>query len=138
MQSKILSRASTSISPFERIFQLSSAAIIIFECSFYLFDQKRHSRLWRTSIHGPLNTALEQYMASPHAAAVWEAVSNAVHTYQGSSSTWKAMLGFESAERKFINTILEIILQHRLQLNAGPCITTSTVFGVELKYFGGT
>ncbi|KAG2078951.1 hypothetical protein BDR04DRAFT_1085988 [Suillus decipiens] len=114
MWPRILSEVSLSASPLERNLQLGCAAIIIFESSFYLFDQRRHLRLQLKSSRRPLDTALERYMASPHVAAVREAVSTVVHTYQGNSSAWKAVLGIERPESKLIKTILEIALQHRL------------------------
>lgn len=101
----------SGLSPLENIVQFSSAAVIIFEHSFYLFYRQRYLR----SVH-PVRVALQRYMASPHAAAVREAVSIAVRAYQGNPSIWRALLPFERSQRKaeLIKTILEVILQHRL------------------------
>ncbi|KAG2124164.1 hypothetical protein DEU56DRAFT_38129 [Suillus clintonianus] len=81
MRSRILSVTSASASPFEQIFQLGSAAVIIFEHSFYVFDQRRHPKGQQES--GPsFRVALERYMASPHAITVRDAVETAIHLYQ--------------------------------------------------------
>ncbi|KAG2336930.1 hypothetical protein BDR05DRAFT_1063488 [Suillus weaverae] len=110
IRSRILSVA-PGLSPLENIVQFSSAAVIIFEHSFYLFYQQRYLR----SVH-PVRIALQRYMVSLHAAAVREAVSTAVRVYQGNPSIWKALLPFERSQRKseLIKRILEVILQHRL------------------------
>ncbi|KAG1849164.1 hypothetical protein DFJ58DRAFT_746697, partial [Suillus subalutaceus] len=126
----LLSVASGS-SPLENIVQLSSAAVIIFEHSFYIFDKQRYQQ--QVSVY-PVDVALEQYIASPHAAAVKDAVSAAFQAYQeaietsvytskGKSPTRRAKLLFERLQRKdkkslakaeLINTVLEIALNHRL------------------------
>ncbi|KAG2125469.1 hypothetical protein DEU56DRAFT_567358 [Suillus clintonianus] len=108
-------------SPMETHVQLSSAAVIIFEHSFYIFDKRRRLQDRQKSVSS-VHVALEQYMASPHATAVrdavntavhayeeavsaavlayQEAMSTAMHTYQGSSSTWMAKLPFKRFQRK--------------------------------------
>ncbi|KAG2081769.1 hypothetical protein BD769DRAFT_1546852 [Suillus cothurnatus] len=110
IRARILS-AAPGLSLLENLVQFSAAAVIIFEHSFYLFYQKRYFR----SDH-PVRTALQRYMASPHAIAVREAISTAVRAYQGNPSIWRALLPFERSQRKaeLIKTILEVILQHRL------------------------
>ncbi|KAG2052575.1 hypothetical protein BDR06DRAFT_957630 [Suillus hirtellus] len=119
MRSKLLSTASDS-SPLENIVQLCSALVIVFEHSFYIFDKRRHQRQSIPSLY----VALEQYMASQHAAAVREGVSAAVqayeeavataahayeeavkafvYTYQGKSPAWIAKLPFEPFKRKAV------------------------------------
>ncbi|KAG1883897.1 uncharacterized protein F5891DRAFT_1242249 [Suillus fuscotomentosus] len=96
------------------------AVVIIFERSFYIFDKRRYLQDKKESDR-LFHVALEQYMASPHAAAVREAVSAAVqayedvvataaHTYeeavrtavfpdQGNVPSWMAKLPFEPLER---------------------------------------
>ncbi|KAG2052540.1 hypothetical protein BDR06DRAFT_957560 [Suillus hirtellus] len=96
------------------------AVVIIFEHSFYIFDKRRY--LQGKESEPSFYVALEQYMASPHAAAVREAVSAAVqayeeavataaHTYeeavrtavfpyQGKLPAWMAKLPFERFKRK--------------------------------------
>ncbi|KAG2125435.1 hypothetical protein DEU56DRAFT_825045, partial [Suillus clintonianus] len=120
MQCRILSVAPGS-SPLETIVELSSAAVIIFEHSFYVFEKRRYLKDRQRPVPSFIE-ALEQYMASPHAAAVREgvntpvltyreAVSTAVHAYQeavsaavytsqGNSSTLMAKLPFEYFQRK--------------------------------------
>jgi len=95
--------------------QLGSAAIIIFENVFYLWDQQRYKLgLRQESVH-PVRVALQQYMASPNAAAVREAVSSAVHIYETNFSRWIAGSSRRSQnKRDLIETIVEVILQHRL------------------------
>ncbi|KAG2135107.1 hypothetical protein DEU56DRAFT_913476 [Suillus clintonianus] len=97
------------------------AAMIVFEHSFYIFDKRRYLQNQQQSVPY-ITDALEQYMASPHAAAVREAVSAAVYTYREGLSTWKARLPFQSSKRSqrsqkkgdLVKTILEITLQYRL------------------------
>jgi hypothetical protein len=100
------------------------AAVIIFEHSFYIYDKRRHLQDQQESAPS-FNVALEQYIASPHAAVIREAVRVAVHTYQQTSSTWKAKLPFghflkkenKSAQKmELIKTILEITLEHCLRM----------------------
>ncbi|KAG2751839.1 hypothetical protein P692DRAFT_20830590 [Suillus brevipes Sb2] len=124
MQSRLLAVASGS-SPLENIVQLSSAAIIIFEHSFYIHDKRRHLRDQQESVPS-FELALEQYIASPHAAAVKKAVRVAVHTREGTSSSWTDKLLFarfqkkrkqpigDSQKMELIKTILQITLEHRL------------------------
>ncbi|KAG2125462.1 hypothetical protein DEU56DRAFT_961890 [Suillus clintonianus] len=133
-------------SPLETIVQLSSgefsgniamnlliidhlAAVVIFEHSFYIFEKQWHLHHQQNSVPSYIE-ALESYMASPHAAAVREAISAAVHKYEEAvstvektPSTWKAKLPFEWYRRKaelrerkaeLMKTILEITLQYRL------------------------
>jgi predicted ribosome quality control (RQC) complex YloA/Tae2 family protein len=80
MQSRLFSVAFGS-SPFENILQLSSAASIVFEHSFYIFDKSRHLQDQQKSVPS-FYVALEEYMESPHAAAVRKAVSAAVQVYE--------------------------------------------------------
>jgi len=85
-------------SPLENILQLSSgefghhvvmnllmidhlAAVIVFEHSFYIFDKSSHLQDQQKSVPS-FYVALEEYMESPHAAAVREAVSAAVQAYE--------------------------------------------------------
>ncbi|KAG2131672.1 hypothetical protein DEU56DRAFT_813785 [Suillus clintonianus] len=105
------------------------AAVIIFEHSFYIFDKRRYLRGQQQSVPYSFD-ALEQYMASPHAAAVREAVSTAARKYQeavsavkNKPSTWKAKLPFERSQRKaqlsemkaeLMKTVLGITLEYRL------------------------
>ncbi|KAG1801304.1 hypothetical protein EV424DRAFT_1436420 [Suillus variegatus] len=122
MRSRLLSTASDS-SPLENLVQLGSAVVIVFEHSFYIFDKRRPLHDQRQSVPS-FYVALEQYMASQHAAAVSEDVSTAVqayeeavataaHTYeeavkafvyayQGKSPAWMAKLPFESFKRKAV------------------------------------
>ncbi|KAG1798596.1 uncharacterized protein HD556DRAFT_1462287 [Suillus plorans] len=121
IRSRLLSAASHS-SPSENIVQLISAVVIIFEHSFYIFDKRRY--LQDKESNPSFRVALEQYMASPHAAAVREAASAAVYPYQGKPPSWITKLPFESFKRKakekesakaeFIEAVLEIALNHRL------------------------
>ncbi|KAG2140632.1 hypothetical protein DEU56DRAFT_797836 [Suillus clintonianus] len=152
MRSRILSVTSASASPFEQIFQLGSgessgriavnllifnhlAAVIIFEHSFYVFDQRRHLKDQQESVPS-CYVALERYMASPHAITVRDAVNTvihqyqepvgtAVHTNQENSSNWKAKLLFGRFRRNdrqdkdhsgLLETILKIALEHRLRM----------------------
>ncbi|KAG2154028.1 hypothetical protein DEU56DRAFT_907487 [Suillus clintonianus] len=122
MRSRILSVTSASASPFEQILQLGSAAVIIFEHSFYVFDKRRHSKDQQESVPS-FHVALERYMASPHAIAVRDAVNAAVHANQGNSSNWKAKLRFWRKQPKdysgLLETILKIALEHRLLPDEG-------------------
>ncbi|KAG2335953.1 hypothetical protein BDR05DRAFT_180387 [Suillus weaverae] len=128
MRSRLLSVA-TGSSPLENILQLSSAAVIIFEHSFYIFDTRRHLRDQQQSVPS-VHVALERYMASPHAAAVresvgaaicayQEAMKTAVYTHQGSLPAWMAKLRFKRSQEKkakaeLIETLFDITLNHRL------------------------
>ncbi|KAG2344556.1 hypothetical protein BDR05DRAFT_998949 [Suillus weaverae] len=120
MWSRLLSVASGS-SPLENILQLSSAAVIIFEHSFYIFNKWCYLQDRQES--GPsFYIALEQYTASPHAAAVRESVSTAIRVYQGSLPAWTTKLQFKHSQKKkesqaedeLIKAILEITLNHHL------------------------
>ncbi|KAG1838741.1 hypothetical protein C8R48DRAFT_742401, partial [Suillus tomentosus] len=94
IRSRLLSAASDS-SPLENIVQLTSAVVIIFEHSFYIFDKRRYLQDKESD---PLfHVALEQYMASPHAAAVRKAVSPAVRPYEEAVAT--ATYAYEEAVR---------------------------------------
>ncbi|KAG1800864.1 uncharacterized protein HD556DRAFT_965861 [Suillus plorans] len=119
MRSRLLSTASDS-SPLENIVQLGSAYVIVLEHSFYIFDKQRYLQDQRPA--PSFYVALEQYMASQHAAVVREGVSAAVqayeeavataahayeeavkdfvYTYQGNSPAWMAKLLFERLQRK--------------------------------------
>ncbi|KAG1869331.1 hypothetical protein DFJ58DRAFT_742433 [Suillus subalutaceus] len=117
MRSRLLSVASGS-SPLENVVQLISAVVIIFEHSFYIFDKRRHLQDQQESVPS-FHVALEQYIVSPHATAVREAVSTAVQAYQGSILAWMAVLLFgrshnEKAKAELTKTILEITLNHCL------------------------
>ncbi|KAG1801263.1 hypothetical protein EV424DRAFT_399833 [Suillus variegatus] len=92
IRSRLLSAASDS-SSLENIVQLTSAVVIIFEHSFYIFDKRRYLQYKES---GPsFHVALEQYMASPHAAAVRKAVSPAVRAYEEAVAT--ATYAYEEA-----------------------------------------
>ncbi|KAG1806966.1 uncharacterized protein BJ212DRAFT_1485833 [Suillus subaureus] len=80
MRSKLLSVASGP-SPLENVAQLISAVVIIFEHSFYVFDKQRYLQDKRESVPS-FRIALEQYIASPHAAVVREGVTAAAHAYE--------------------------------------------------------
>ncbi|KAG2114990.1 hypothetical protein BD769DRAFT_1673306 [Suillus cothurnatus] len=135
MRSKLFSVAYGS-SPLENIVQLISAVVIIFEHSFYIFDKRRYLQDQQEFVPS-FYVALEQYIPSPHATAVREAVSLAVQAYQeamkisvqGKIIAWMAKLLFErsqeeKAKAELTKTILEISLIHRLHLNVGQCNTT--------------
>ncbi|KAG1896178.1 uncharacterized protein F5891DRAFT_610662 [Suillus fuscotomentosus] len=124
IQSKLLSVASSSSSPLENIVQLISAAVIIFEHSFYIFEKRPYLQD-RQNSDPSFYVALEQYMPSPHASAVREGVSVAVHTFQERSSPWKVKPLFgrfqigkksirDSQKMELVNTIVKIALEHRL------------------------
>jgi hypothetical protein len=101
------SESSTS----EKIVQLGSAAVIIFENVFHLLEHQRYPQ------QGPVRVALQQYMASPNAAAVREALSSAIHTYEAGFSRW--ILGSAKRSQKkadLIQAINEVVLQHRLPI----------------------
>ncbi|KAG1869348.1 hypothetical protein DFJ58DRAFT_60754 [Suillus subalutaceus] len=112
MGSRLLSVASGS-SPLEDNVQLISAVVIIFEHSFYVFDKRRYLQDKQESVPS-FYAALEQYIASPHAAVVREGVSAAVQAYEEAVTTathayeeavrtlptWKAKLPFERFKRK--------------------------------------
>ncbi|KAG2131592.1 uncharacterized protein EDB93DRAFT_1311390 [Suillus bovinus] len=134
MRSRLLSVASGS-SALENIVQLGSAVVVIFEHSFYIYDKQRYLQDQQESVRS-FDVALEQYIASSHAAAVKEGVSAAVrayeervrtasHAHQGNLPAWTAKLPFERFQRKakalrsqakadFMETILELTLNHRL------------------------
>ncbi|KAG2737943.1 hypothetical protein P692DRAFT_20842236 [Suillus brevipes Sb2] len=94
--------------------QLGSAAIIVFENAFYLSDQQ-HYRVELESFVPPVRVALEQYIASSNAAAVQEALSSAVRTYEAGFSQWIAGSAKHSQKKTdLIETIIKVVLQHRL------------------------
>ncbi|KAG1776631.1 hypothetical protein EV702DRAFT_1279166 [Suillus placidus] len=94
--------------------QLGSAAVITFENAFYLADQQRYLEQPEESVR-PVRVALQQYMASPNAVAVREALSSAVHTYEVGFSQWIAGSAKRSQKKaELIDTIIEVVLQHRL------------------------
>ncbi|KAG1844576.1 hypothetical protein C8R48DRAFT_780227 [Suillus tomentosus] len=76
----------SGLSPLDNIVQFGSAAVIIFEHSFYVFDRRRYLQD-KQSCDPSFYVGLEQYIASPHAAAVTEAVSAAVQAYQETVAT---------------------------------------------------
>ncbi|KIK37748.1 hypothetical protein CY34DRAFT_442700 [Suillus luteus UH-Slu-Lm8-n1] len=108
-------RFSTSeSSALEKIMQLGSAAVIIFENAFYLSDQQRYGLERKSSVH-PVRVALRQYIASPNAAAVREALSSAIHTYETGSSRWITGSATHSQKKaELIEIIMKVILQHSL------------------------
>jgi hypothetical protein len=104
------------------------AVVIIFEHSFYIFDKRRYLQDQQEFVPS-FYVALEQYILSPHATAVREAVSLAVQAYQeamnisvqGKILAWMAKLLFErsqeeKAKAELTKTILEISLIHRLRM----------------------
>ncbi|KAG1810497.1 uncharacterized protein HD556DRAFT_1436232 [Suillus plorans] len=111
IRSKLPSVASCS-SPLEDIVQVISAAVIIFEHSFYIFDNQRH--YWNSD--PSFYVALEQYISSPHAGAVMKAVSDAVHAYEKAVATSgkEKESSCSSAKAQLIDAVLEITLNHRL------------------------
>ncbi|KAG1894751.1 uncharacterized protein F5891DRAFT_1194907 [Suillus fuscotomentosus] len=111
-------------SPLENIVQLISAAVIIFEHSFYICNKRRYLQDKQKS-DPSFYVALEQYMPSPQAAAIREGVSVVVHTFQGRLSTWKVKPLFgrfqigkqsirDSPKTELVKTIVNIALEHRL------------------------
>ncbi|KAG2337667.1 hypothetical protein BDR05DRAFT_969970, partial [Suillus weaverae] len=103
MRSRLLSVTSGS-SPLENILHLSSAAVIIFEHSFYIFD-KQHYLQDHSESASSFIVALERYIASPHAAAVREGVSAAVQAYEEAMKTavlpaWITKLPFKCSRAK--------------------------------------
>ncbi|KAG1840666.1 hypothetical protein C8R48DRAFT_838266 [Suillus tomentosus] len=102
-------------SKLERIMQLGSAAVIIFENAFYLWSQQRPG-LEQESVY-PVRVALQQYIASPNAAAVRDAMSSAVRTYEaGFSHLIPGSANRSQKKAELIDTIFEIVSQHRLHL----------------------
>ncbi|KAG1758675.1 hypothetical protein EDD22DRAFT_956642 [Suillus occidentalis] len=101
-------------STLEKIMQLGSAAIIIFENAFYHLEQQHYRVEQEPSAH-PVRVALEQYIASPNAIAVREALSSAIRTYEAGSSRWIPGSAKHSQKKAdLIETIIEVVLQHRL------------------------
>ena len=81
-------------------------------CFFYLWHQSRDPVHDQQESAGFLNIALDQYLESPNVAAVMEALSAAVCTYQADSI-------FERSRRmaNLTDTIVKLILQHRLRMS---------------------
>jgi hypothetical protein len=105
--------SSSESSTLEKIVQLGSAAVIIFENVFHLQERQRYQQ---EPVH-PLRVALQQYMASPNAAAVREALSSAIHTYEAGFSQWIPGSAKRSQKKAdLIQAITEVILQHRLPI----------------------
>ncbi|KAG2038265.1 hypothetical protein BDR03DRAFT_954998 [Suillus americanus] len=104
--SRLLPVASGS-SLLENIAQLVSAVVIILEHSFYVFDKRRYLQDQQESVPS-FYVSLEQYIASPHAAAVREAVIAAVQAYQEAMKTpverkmpaWMAKFLFERFQKE--------------------------------------
>ncbi|KAG1842102.1 hypothetical protein C8R48DRAFT_41216 [Suillus tomentosus] len=116
IQSKLLSVA-CGLSPLHNVVQLISAAVIIFEHSFYIFDKRRYLQDKGQS-DPSFYVALEQYMSmsSPHAAAVVKGVSDPVHAYEQAvaASVKEKESSSSQAKAELINAVLEITLNHRL------------------------
>ncbi|KAG1813469.1 hypothetical protein EV424DRAFT_58845 [Suillus variegatus] len=114
IQSKLLSVA-CGLSPLHNVVQLISAVVIIFEHSFYIFDKRRYLQDKGQS-DPSFYIALEQYMSSPHAAAVVKDVSDPVHAYEQAVATSAKEKESSSSQAKaeLINAVLEIALNHRL------------------------
>ncbi|KAG2086075.1 uncharacterized protein F5147DRAFT_781781 [Suillus discolor] len=108
IQSKLLSVAS-GLSPLHKVVQLISAAVIIFEHSFYIFDKWRYLQDKGQS-DPSFYVALEQYMSSPHAAAVVKGVSDPVHAYEQVVATFTKEEEYLSSQAnvELINAVLEI------------------------------
>jgi GTP-binding protein EngB required for normal cell division len=105
--------SSSESSTLEKIVQLGSAAVIIFENVFHLQERQRYQQ---EPVH-PLRVALQQYMASPNAAAVREALSSAIHTYEAGFFRWIPGSAKRSQKKAdLIQAITEVILQHRLPI----------------------
>ncbi|KIK36812.1 hypothetical protein CY34DRAFT_491747 [Suillus luteus UH-Slu-Lm8-n1] len=103
----------SELSTLEKIMQLGSAAVIIFENTFYLLDQRRYLKQ-ESSVH-LVHVALQQYISSPNAAAVREALNSTVHTYEAGSSQWIAELAKHTQKKAdLIETVAENVLKHRL------------------------
>ncbi|KAG2755146.1 hypothetical protein P692DRAFT_20719146, partial [Suillus brevipes Sb2] len=102
-------------STLEKTIQFGSAAVIIFENAFYLLDHQRY--LKQEPSVCPVRVALQQYIASPNVAAVREALSSAVRTYEAGVSQWIVESAKHSQKKAdLIRTIIEVVLQHRLRM----------------------
>jgi hypothetical protein len=98
----------------EKIVQLGSAAVIIFENVFHLLEHRRYPQQEPVR---PLRLVLLQYMASPNAAAAREALSSAIHTYEAGFSRWIPGSAKRSQKKAdLIKAITEVVLQHRLPI----------------------
>ncbi|KAG1758698.1 hypothetical protein EDD22DRAFT_1052390, partial [Suillus occidentalis] len=66
------------------------------------------------SVH-PVRVALQQFLASPNAAAVREALSSAVQTYEAGSPRWIAgSAGHTQKKADLIETVYETVIKHYL------------------------
>ncbi|KAG2059314.1 hypothetical protein BDR06DRAFT_949349 [Suillus hirtellus] len=100
-------------SKLEKIMQLGSAAVIIFENALYLWSQHRLTPEQEPVY--PVRVALQRYMVSPNATAVRETMSSALRTYEASfSHQIPGSPKYSQNKADLINTIFEIVLQHRL------------------------
>ncbi|KAG2051227.1 hypothetical protein BDR06DRAFT_959218 [Suillus hirtellus] len=115
IQSKVLSVPSNESSPLEIIVQLISSVVIILEHSFYIFDKRRYLQDEQGS-DSSFHVALEQYMASPHAAAVEKGVNATVHAYEKAVATAAKEKEYlcRQVKEELVNAVLEITLNHRL------------------------
>ncbi|KAG2037936.1 hypothetical protein BDR03DRAFT_955924 [Suillus americanus] len=110
----MLHRLPSESSTLEKTMQLGSAAIIIFEHVYHLLEQQRS--LEQQSVR-PLRVALHQYMVSPNAVAVREAVSSAAHAYEAGFSRWIPGSTKRSQKKaELIDAITDVVLQHRLSI----------------------
>ncbi|KAG2752932.1 hypothetical protein P692DRAFT_20829844, partial [Suillus brevipes Sb2] len=69
-----------------------------------------------SSFH-PVRIALQQYIASPNAAAVREALSSAIHTYELEAGPSRRIAGSAKhiqEKADLIEAVIEIVLKHRL------------------------
>ncbi|KAG2150426.1 hypothetical protein DEU56DRAFT_908677 [Suillus clintonianus] len=119
-------------STLENIVQFGSAAVIILEHAFHLWDQQFNAH--QESVH-PVSVALQQYMVSPNAAAAREALSSVIHTYQAHSRSIAGLIHRSRKKEQFINTVIDVILQHRLHPDSRKSITK---LGVELSVWAVT
>ncbi|KAG1903031.1 uncharacterized protein F5891DRAFT_1020024 [Suillus fuscotomentosus] len=108
IQSKLLPVA-PSLSPLVDVVQLISAVVIIFERSFYIYDERRNLQDKQRS-RPSFYVALEQYILSPHAAAVRKDARNAVRAYRKAVATVPKSI----AKVELVEAVLQIALNHRL------------------------
>ncbi|KAG1893477.1 uncharacterized protein F5891DRAFT_1196325 [Suillus fuscotomentosus] len=102
-------------STLEQIMQIGSAAVIVFKSTFYVMDLQC-SMVGQQSVYS-VCVALQQYMASPSAGAVREALSSAVRTYEAGFSRWIPGSAKRSKKKaELIDTITEIVVQHHLHM----------------------
>ncbi|KAG2113748.1 uncharacterized protein F5147DRAFT_33050 [Suillus discolor] len=123
IQSKVLSVPSNESSPLEIIVQLISSVVIIFEHSFYIFDKRRYLQDELES-NPSFYVALEQYMTSPHAAAVKTGVDATVHAYEKAVATTAKEKDYLCCQAKaeLTKAVLEITLNHRLSTFHGHVV----------------